>query len=77
MNKRDCVFVSELQLRRYPNAKERLQTLPTCIEFASTGRGIWIKRGSTAHSLAVLLGIEPYDYNLEESGKWDRNGRIA
>jgi len=77
MNAKDKVFISRIQLQTNPKAIERLRTVTENIEWLDDGKGAWIRRGSTAHSLATLLGLEPYDYNLQESGTWDRNGKIS
>ena len=63
-------------MRTNPQAIERLRVVTENIEWLPDDKGIWIRKGSTAHSLACVLGLEPYDYNLEESGTWDRNGRV-
>ena len=76
MNAKDKVFISRIQLQTNPQAIERLRTVTENIEWLDDDKGIWIRKGSTAHSLACVLGLEPYDYNLEESGTWDRNGKV-
>lgn len=76
MDKRDYVFVSRIQMLQNPYAVERLKTITRNIHRDENSQGMWIKRNSTAHSLAALLGIQVYDYDLTESGTWDRHGRV-
>jgi hypothetical protein len=76
MNTQKKVFLSSIQMRANPKAIERLRTVTDNIEWLADGRGAWIRKGSTAHSLACVLGLDPYDYDLTESGTWDRYGRV-
>jgi hypothetical protein len=76
VNTQQKVFVSSIQIRANPKAIERLRTVTEHIEWLEDDKGAWIRKGSTAHSLAMVLGLEPYDYNLMESGTWDKHGKI-
>lgn len=73
------VFVSRLQMLANPWANERLKnTTPEDYRYDPATQGYWIRRGSSCHSLCLLLGIEPYDtLNWPKMGTWDRTGRIA
>lgn len=58
---RDQLFLSHLQAWRDTSALERLKTVERGIEYDINLSGWWIERGSTAHSLANLLGFSLYD----------------
>lgn len=76
LERRDCVFVSRINLEQCPGSRERLTVLKNC-EYDAETQGYWIKRASTAHSLALLLGLDPYDRNqYQGTGRWNRSGRI-
>lgn len=77
LNRKDQVFISRINLWRNPQGAERLKTITKNIEYDVNQEGYWIRRGSTAHSLALLLGFEPYDIEVKfEDGTYDRTGRI-
>lgn len=71
------VFLSRLTIAANPNAVDRLKTVKENIIWDESRKGAWIKRGSTAHSLAIVLGLEPYDIKLRhQDGVYDKTGRI-
>ena len=71
------VFLSRIQLQSNPQARARLQTVTENIVWDELRNGAWVKRGSTAHSLAVVLGLEPYDIKRRhQDGTYDRHGRV-
>jgi len=77
LDRKDCVFISRIQLWQNTAGAQRLKTLNAGIEYDANLNGYWIRRSSTAHSLALLLGFEPYDIKERTpDGKYDRNGRI-
>jgi len=77
LDRKDAVFISRIQLWQNTAGAERLRTVTSGIEFDQNLNGCWVRRGSTAHSLALLLGFEPYDNERPiEDGTYDRTGRI-
>lgn len=58
---RDELFLSGLRCSMNPEAFARLRTVQRGIDYDASLQGYWIRRGSTAHSLANLLGIPLYD----------------
>ena len=76
MKNRDWVFVSRIQLVKNPSAAERLKTVKTC-EWDAKSQGVYLPRNSTAHSLAVLLGLQIYDSQTPiQDGTYDREGLV-
>ena len=72
------VFLSRMTIAANPKAVERLKTVTENIVWDDLRQGAWIKKGSTAHSLAVVLGLEPYDIKLRhQDGTYDKTGRIS
>jgi len=61
---RDGLFLSRLDAWRDHRAMERLRTVQRGIEYDANLNGWWIERGSTAHSLANILGFKLYDPNV-------------
>jgi hypothetical protein len=57
----DDLFISRLQLWHNHQAAERLKTIKVGIDYDQNLNGVWVKRGSTAHNLAVILGFAPWD----------------
>ena len=72
------VFISRMSLARDPEANERLRySPPEDWEHDPISQGYWVVKGSKTHTLALLLGIEPYhEDSIPKSGVWDRHGRI-
>lgn len=60
------IFLSRLAVWQNRQAWPRMETISTNIEYDPNLSGWWIKRGSTAHSLAALLGFDLWD---PQSGK--------
>ena len=58
---RDQLFLSSLRAWQNTAGVDRLKTLTRGIEYDASLQGYWIERGSTAHSLANLLGFVLYD----------------
>ncbi len=58
---RDGLFLSSVAAWRDHRAMERLKTVERGLEYDANLQGWWIERGSTAHSLANLLGFTLYD----------------
>ena len=58
---RDDLFLSAVRAWSNTAGLDRLKTLNRGIEYDINLQGYWIQRGSTAHSLANLLGFELYD----------------
>ena len=59
----DRVFLSRVEAWRDFRGMERLKTIEAGIEYDHNLSGWWIKRNSTAHSLANILGFKLYDPN--------------
>ena len=59
----DRVFLSRIEAWRDIRAIDRLRTIEAGIEYDHNLSGWWIKRNSTAHSLANILGFKLYDPN--------------
>ena len=77
LDRKNSVFISRIQLCQNTAGADRLRTITSGVEFDPNLNGCWIRRGSTAHSLALLLGFEPYDSQRPiEDGTYDRTGRI-
>lgn len=76
IEKKSSVFLSRIQLKQNPDGCQRLKAITANIEWDNNNGGCWIKSGSTAHSLAVILGFEPYDNKPIPDGTYDRYGRI-
>lgn len=77
LDRKDCVFIGRIQLWQNMAGAERLKTVTEGIEFDLNLNGYWIRRRSTAHSLALLLGFEPYDIEQPmPDGTYDRTGKI-
>lgn len=57
----DSLFLSRIDAWRDHRALNRLKTLNSGVEYDINLSGWWIRRGSTAHSLANLLGFKLYD----------------
>lgn len=77
LDRKDCVFIGRIQLWQNRSGAERLRTITEGIEYDANLSGYWLRRRSTAHSLALLLGFEPYDNQKHlEDGTYDRTGRI-
>lgn len=80
LRKNDSVFISRMQVHK--NTSENLQRIVDLgAEYEPNMQGYWIKRGSPAHSMAILLGYEFYRSVSEimrefPDGSYDRNGRI-
>lgn len=72
---RDQLFLSSLAAWRDTQALERLRTVQRGIEYDINLSGWWIERGSTAHSLANLLGFELYDPRVGPTTKTPRPER--
>lgn len=53
----DYVFVPYLDIITNPRAFERLKLMKRHVFYDQYMESIWIRRGSTAHSLAIILGI--------------------
>ena len=75
--KRDCVYLSRIQLYQNPRGWERLQTVTENLFPDTVTEGVWIKKHSTAHSLALILNFEPYDETTFKDGTYTRDGKIA
>ena len=77
LDRKQAVFISRIQLWQNTAGAERLRTINSGIEYDINLNGYWIKRRSTAHSLALLLGFEPYDSEQPiKDGTYDRTGQI-
>lgn len=77
LDRKDSVFISRIQLWQNTAGADRLRTMTAGIEYDVNLNGYWIRRKSTAHSLALLLGFEPYDSQRPlQDGTYDRTGRI-
>lgn len=77
LDRKDSVFISRIQLGQNTAGADRLRTVTSGIEYDVNLNGYWIKRKSTAHSLALLLGFEPYDSERPiQDGTYDRNGKL-
>lgn len=77
LDRKDAVFISRVQLSQNPAGAVRLRAMTAGIEFDLNLNGCWIRRASTAHSLALLLGFEPYDINERwADGTYDKTGRL-
>ena len=57
----DSLFLGRLDAWRNTKAMERLKTIEVGIDYDHNLSGWWIRRGSTAHSLANILGFKLYD----------------
>jgi hypothetical protein len=53
------LFIDHSQLIQNSSAYVRLLTVQENIRIDLNYQGLWIKRASTAHNLAVLLGFQP------------------
>lgn len=76
MERKNRVFLSRIQLKQNPNGCERLKTITNNIEWDEHSQGCWIKTGTTAHALAVILGFEPYQNKPIPDGTYNRMGKI-
>lgn len=72
---RDQLFLSTVQAWRNPDGLHRLRTLSRGIEYDASLEGHWIERGSTAHSLACILGFTLYDPKIGPTVKTPRPER--
>jgi len=72
---RDDLFLSSVAAWRNHQGMERLKTVQRGIEYDINLSGWWIERGSTAHSLANLLGFELYDPRIGPTIKSPRPER--
>lgn len=70
----NSVFISSLQLRQNPLGAERLRAITKNIYWDDKNQGCYITKNSTAHSLCVLLGFEPWVNQPIPDGTYDRNG---
>lgn len=62
----DKLFLSRIEAWRNHCAIDRLYTVNTGIEYDHNLSGWWIKRNSTAHMLANILGFKLYDPNSKK-----------
>lgn len=59
----DRLFLGRVEAWRDFRGMERLRTIEAGLEYDHNLSGWWIKRNSTAHSLANILGFTLYDPN--------------
>ncbi len=71
------LFIPNIQFRRLGVNPERFHVFEQGCEFSDNKNGFWIESNSTAHSLALLLGFEPYTELVPETATYDRNGRVS
>jgi hypothetical protein len=65
----DEVFLAQTEMDANPKATARLYTVQTGMRYDMNLYGLWIKKSSTAHSLANILGLR-----LEDPSKsWTKN----
>lgn len=76
----DEVFLGQIEMDRNPEAYRRLTTVQNHMRYDMNLYGMWIKRGSTAHNLAIILGFQLQDdlKSVEEKQhsnqyKWNLN----
>ena len=70
---RQGLFLSRIAATEDPRAFERLQTINCGIDYDVNLSGWWIERGSTAHSLANILGLRLHDPNTSWTKKPNPN----
>lgn len=75
LDPKDRLFLSHLAAWKNTQALERLKTVQRGIEYDVNLSGWWIERGSTAHSLANLLGFTLYDPRIGPTPKNPRPER--
>ena len=76
IDRKNSVFISRLQLIQNPRGTERLRVVLNHIVWDDRTEGVYIKKNSTAHSLCLLLGFEPYTNQIIEDGTYTREGKI-
>lgn len=76
MDRNNSVFISRIQLIQNPRGAERLKVVNNNIVWDAKTQGVFIKKNSTAHSLCLLLGFEPYTNQIIEDGTYDRQGKV-
>jgi len=63
------VFLAQTEIDGNPQAARRLQTIQKGMRYDMNLYGFWIKRNSTAHSLANILGFHLHDPNTSWTKK--------
>lgn len=76
LTKEDKVFISRIQLLQNPTGVDRLKTMNTHIEWDEKSKGVFIRKNSTAHSVALLCGFEPFTTDPIANGKYDKKGKL-
>jgi hypothetical protein len=57
----DEVFLGQIEIDNNPRAYQRLCTIDRGMRYDMNMYGLWIKKNSTAHNLAILLGFQLRD----------------
>lgn len=62
----EYIFVPYYNIVNNPRAFERLRVLKRHIFYDRYLESVWIRRGSTAHSLAVIVGLIEHEDKKEK-----------
>ena len=69
----DEVFLSQTDIDSNPSAYSRLCTIQRGMRYDMNLYGLWIEKSSTAHNLALILGLPLQD----PSKSWTRQPRTS
>ena len=60
-DRENWMFIDNIQCWRNTQGLKRLQTMKSGFEYDINLSGYWVKKKSTAYTLAVILGFTPHD----------------